>query len=159
MANSRLGGEDGGQGINVARQPGTSVMLSVGDMASASTLVTGADLAEILNQTPEDGFPPVYATSKMVGLMELAAARLMRQELSAGELSVGVSLDISHVAATPIGIEVTAEARYVGRDGRLFVFEVSARDRGGEIGRGTHRRALVSKDRLMSGAVRRITGN
>jgi len=128
-------------------------------MASASTLVTGADLAEILNQTPEDGFPPVYATSKMVGLMELAAARLMRQELSAGELSVGVSLDISHVAATPIGIEVTAEARYVGRDGRLFVFEVSARDRGGEIGRGTHRRALVSKDRLMSGAVRRITGN
>lgn len=141
MADSRTSGEDGG--------------LTCGDTASATTLVTGADLADVLNQTPEDAFPPVYATSKMVGLMELAAARVMRQALSAGELSVGVTLDVSHVAATPIGVEVTAEARYVGRDGKLFVFEVFARDRGGEIGRGTHKRAIVSTDRLVSTAVRR----
>jgi predicted thioesterase len=126
-------------------------------IASATTLVTGADLAEALNQSAEDAFPPVYATSRMIGLMELAAARAMRPALSAGELSVGVSLDVTHIAATPIGVEVTAEARCIGQDGKLFVFELTARDRGGEIGRGTHKRAIVAADRLVSGAVRRTS--
>ncbi|MHA6897216.1 thioesterase family protein [Ralstonia pseudosolanacearum] len=130
-------------------------MLTIGDTACATTIVTGAELADVLSQTAEDAFPPVYATSRMVGLMELAAARVMRQALAAGELSVGVTVEVSHMAATPIGVEVTAEARYVGQDGKLFVFEVSARDRGGEIGRGMHKRAIVSKDRLMRGAVQR----
>ncbi|MHA6891349.1 thioesterase family protein [Ralstonia pseudosolanacearum] len=133
-------------------------MLTIGDTACATTIVTGAELADVLSQTAEDAFPPVYATSRMVGLMELAAARVMRQALAAGELSVGVTVDVSHVAATPIGVEVTAEARYVGQDGKLFVFEVSARDRGGEIGRGMHKRAIVAKDRLMRGAVQRTGG-
>ncbi|MHA6911300.1 thioesterase family protein [Ralstonia pseudosolanacearum] len=133
-------------------------MLTIGDTACATTIVTGAELADVLSQTAEDAFPPVYATSRMVGLMELAAARAMRQALAAGELSVGVTVDVSHVAATPIGVEVTAEARYVGQDGKLFVFEVSARDRGGEIGRGMHKRAIVAKERLMRGAVQRTGG-
>jgi len=130
-------------------------MLPIGTRATATTLVTGADLAEVLNQHADDAFPAVYATSRMIGLMELAAARAMRAALSAGELSVGVSLDVSHLAATPIGIEVTAEARYLGREGKLFVFELTARDRGGDIGRGTHKRAIVTADRLLGGAVRR----
>ncbi len=130
-------------------------MLPIGTRATATTLVTGADLAEVLNQYADDAFPAVYATSRMIGLMELAAARAMREALSAGELSVGVSLDVSHLAATPIGIEVTAEARYVGQEGKLFVFELTARDRGGDIGRGTHKRAIVTADRLLGGAVRR----
>ncbi|CBJ39760.1 putative thioesterase (plasmid) [Ralstonia solanacearum CMR15] len=133
-------------------------MLTIGDTACATTIVTGAELADVLSQTAEDAFPPVYATSRMVGLMELAAARVMRQALAAGELSVGVTVEVSHMAATPIGVEVTAEARYVGQDGKLFVFEVSARDRGGEIGRGMHKRAIVSKERLMRGAVQRTGG-
>jgi fluoroacetyl-CoA thioesterase len=49
-------------------------------------------------------------------------------------------------------MEVTAEARHVGQDGKLFVFELTARDRGGEIGRGTHERAIVAADRLLGGA-------
>lgn len=133
-------------------------MLTIGDTACATTIVTGAELAEVLSQTAEDAFPPVYATSRMVGLMELAAARVMRQALAADEWSVGVTVEVSHMAATPIGVEVTAEARYVGQDGKLFVFEVSARDRGGEIGRGMHKRAIVSKERLMRGAVQRTGG-
>ena len=136
---------------------GDKYVLSVGTIASATTLVTGADLAEVLNQSAEDAFPPVYATSRMIGLMELAAARAMRPALSAGELSVGVSLDVTHIAATPIGVKVTAEARCIGQDGKLFEFELTARDRGGEIGRGTHKRAIVAADRLVSGAVRRTT--
>jgi fluoroacetyl-CoA thioesterase len=130
-------------------------MLAIGAVSSATTAVSGGDLAVVLNQTAEDAFPAVYATSRMVGLMGLAAARVMRPALASGELSVGVSLDITHTAATPIGVEVTAEARYVGQEGKLFVFELLARDRGGVIGHGTHKRAVVSESRLLTGAIRR----
>jgi predicted thioesterase len=68
---------------------------------------------------------------------------------------VGVTVEVAHTAATPRGIKVTAMARYLGREGKLFVFEVVAHDRGGEIGRGTHKRAVVSTGRLLAGADRR----
>ena len=70
-------------------------------------------------------------------------------------MSVGAHVDVSHSAATPIGAKVTATARYRGRDGKLFVFDVVAHDAGGEIGRGTHKRAIISRDRLLAGAARR----
>jgi fluoroacetyl-CoA thioesterase len=129
--------------------------LPIGTRASATTRVTGADLAQILNQEQSDAFPAVYATSKMIGLMELAAARVLWPLLGDGELSVGVSLDITHSAATPVGAEVTAQAVYVRQEGKLFVFEVSASDQGGEIGRGLHQRAIVSESRLLAGALKR----
>ena len=130
-------------------------MLEPGAVGTATITVSGGDLATVLNQTPEDGFPAVLATARMIGLMELAASRAMRGALGAGELSVGVSLDISHGAATPIGVQVTAQAKFIGKDGKLFLFEVSASDAGGEIGRGTHRRAIVAAERLVQGAQRR----
>jgi predicted thioesterase len=68
---------------------------------------------------------------------------------------VGVTVDVAHTAATPEGISVRATARYAGREGPLFLFEVVAHDSGGEIGRGTHKRAIVSGERLLAGAVRR----
>jgi predicted thioesterase len=91
----------------------------------------------------------------MVALMELAAARVLRLHLRAGELSVGVSVDVIHMAATPLGATVTATARFVGRDGKLFLFEVSATDNAGDIGRGTHKRAIVTTERLLAGAAQR----
>jgi predicted thioesterase len=91
----------------------------------------------------------------MVALMELAAARVLRPYLREGEASVGVSVDVVHSAATPPGVTVTATARFVGREGKLFLFEVSAVDNAGEIGRGTHKRAVVATERLIGGAVRR----
>lgn len=130
-------------------------MLEPGNVGTATLTVGGGDLATVLNQTPDDGFPAVLATARMIGLMELAASRAMRGALGAGELSVGVSLDVTHSAATPIGARVTAQATYTGRDGKLLVFELSARDGGGEIGRGTHRRAIVGAERLLQGAQRR----
>jgi fluoroacetyl-CoA thioesterase len=132
-------------------------MIEIGSAATASIVVTGADLASVLNQTPDDAFPSVYATSRMVGLMELAASRAMRSALRAGELSVGVSVNIQHTAATSIGARVDAEARFAGMDGKLFTFEVAARDAGGEIGRGVHRRAIVAEGRLVQGAPRRAS--
>ena len=73
----------------------------VNSTASAHFIVAPSDLASALNLEPEDAFPPVFATSRMVALMELAAARLLRPHLRPGELSVGVTLDVVHTAATP----------------------------------------------------------
>jgi predicted thioesterase len=128
---------------------------AVDSTASASLTVALSDLASVLNLEPEDAFPPVFATSRMVALMELAAARVLRPHLREGEVSVGVSVDVVHTAATPPGATVTATAKFLGRDGKLFLFEVSATDDGGEIGRGTHKRAVVAVERLVAGAARR----
>lgn len=128
---------------------------AINSTASASFTVASSDLASALNLEPADAFPPVFATSRMVALMELAAARVLRSHLRAGELSVGVSLDIMHTAATPPGATVTATAKFVGREGKLFLFEVSAADNAGEIGRGTHKRAIVTTERLVAGAAQR----
>jgi predicted thioesterase len=130
----------------------------IGSTASAELVVGASDLASSLRLGPEDAFPPVFATARMVALMEVAAARLLRPHLGPGELSVGVTVDVTHSAATPEGVPVRATARYLGRDGRLHLFEVIAFDRGGEIGRATHRRAIVSSDRLVAGAARRNGG-
>ena len=74
-------------------------------------------------------------------------------------MSVGAHVDVSHTAATPIGAKVSATAIYRGRDGKLFVFEVIAHDPASKIGRGVHKRAIVSRDRLVSGAARRCPAN
>jgi predicted thioesterase len=124
----------------------------VNSTASAELVVAASDLATVLDANL---FPAVFATSRMVALMELAAGRLLEPFVGPGEMSVGVTLDISHTAATPPGTKVTATARYLGRDGKLFLFEVVAHDSGGEIGRGSHKRAIVSAERLLSGAARR----
>jgi len=123
--------------------------------SSASIVVGPADLASALPLEPQDAFPAVFATARMVALMEIASARLLYPLLGGGELSVGVSIDVTHTAPTPVGATVTATSRYLGREGKLFLFEVIAFDSGGEIGRGYHRRAIVSAERLQSGAARR----
>lgn len=123
--------------------------------ASARLKVGPSDLASALNFEPGDVFPPVFATSRMVALMEVAAARVLGPHLGAGELSVGASLEVVHTAATPPGATVTATAKFVGKEGKLFLFELSAADDAGEIGRGTHKRAIVNADRIVAGAARR----
>ena len=125
--------------------------------SSAELIVADSDLASALAPGAEDCFPPVFATARMVALMEFASARLLQPFAGPGELSVGVSIQVTHTAATPAGVKVVATARYIGREQKLFIFEVVARDEGGEIGRGSHKRAIVSNERLLSGAVRRNT--
>ena len=121
-----------------------------------ATLIVGPqDLASSIASVTGDSFPPVFATARMIALMEVAASRVLVPLLGPGELSVGVTVDINHTAPTPLGAEVTATARYAGREGKLFLFEVSCADKGGEVGRGWHRRAIVSSERLQSGAARR----
>jgi len=129
----------------------------IGASATVNLVVRESDCASALklSDDPRDNFPAVFATTRMIALMELAGARILHPLLQPGEMSVGAHVDVSNTAATPIGAKVAATATYRGRDGKLFVFDVVAHDPAGEIGRGTHKRAIVSRDRLIAGAAKR----
>jgi len=127
--------------------------------AEATLIVTPGETAQHLALAPEDSFPEVFATSRMIALMEVAAARAMRPLLGAGQLSVGVSLDVKHMAATPVGGRVRAVATYLRTDGRLLHFRVEAFDDAGMVGAGEHTRAIVDTARLLAGAARRRPGS
>ena len=123
--------------------------------ATAELVVGPNDLASSISSEHGDQFPAVLATARMVALMETAAARVLQPLLGPGELSVGVTVDIVHSAPTPSGALVVATARYKRREGKLFVFEISARDEAGEVGNGTHKRAVVETERLQRAAAKR----
>jgi fluoroacetyl-CoA thioesterase len=129
----------------------------LGMAGTAELVVQPADCASDLDvgNAPDEKFPPVFATTRMIALMEMAGARVLKPLLQEGEMSVGVTVDIVHSAATPVGAKVSATATYRGRDGKLFVFDVVAHDPGGEIGRGRHKRAIISRERLLAGAAKR----
>ena len=129
-----------------------------GAIGTAELVVQQSDCASALDvgNAPDETFPAVFATTRMIALMEMAGARLLKPLLQEGEMSVGVTVDIIHSAATPIGAKVSATATYRGREGKLFVFDVVAHDPGGEIGSGTHKRAIISRERLLAGAAKRV---
>jgi predicted thioesterase len=129
--------------------------LTPGAAATVTYTVRESDLASALALEPADRFPRVFATSRMVSVMELAAARVLRPLLGPGELSVGVTIDVTHTAPTPAGGTVRATATFVGREGKKYLFELAAADDGGEIGRGRHQRAIVAAERLEAGAAAR----
>jgi|SRR5688572_8260165 len=129
--------------------------MQVGDSAEASLTVQPGDTAEAVAISREDAFPAVFATSRMIALMEVAAARAMRPLLESGQLSVGVALSIEHRAATPPGGHVRAVATYLRPEGKLYRFKVEAFDDAGPIGSGEHTRAIVATDRLLAGAAKR----
>jgi predicted thioesterase len=118
-------------------------------------IVDERDLASTLSPGSGDAFPPVFATSRMIALMEIAAARALVPLLEEDELSVGVALDVQHTAPTPAGERVTAIAVYGRMLGKLYRFEVVASDAAGEVGRGTHDRAIVNVRRLVETAGKR----
>jgi predicted thioesterase len=130
-------------------------MLNLGVSAQASFTVQPTDTARALCNSREDAFPEVFATSRMIALMELAAARAMKPLLRDGEPSVGVALNVKHTAATPVGCMVRAVATYLGAEGKLHRFKVEAFDEAGSIGEGDHTRAVVATERLLAGAARR----
>jgi fluoroacetyl-CoA thioesterase len=123
--------------------------------AEAGIVVTRGDTANNLALAPGDSFPEVFATSRMIALMELAAARAMKPLLGEGQLSVGVALNVRHTAATTVGSNVRAIATYLRTEAKLMHFQVEAFDEAGSIGSGEHARAIVDTGRLLSGAERR----
>lgn len=91
----------------------------------------------------------VLATPVMIGMMENAAWQAIEHELSDGDTSVGTVVNVRHLAATPVGERVTAEAELIEIEGRRFVFRVSARDEHRLIGEGIHERARVNLARFL----------
>ena len=94
--------------------------------------------------------PRVFATAYMAGFVEAACIDCVRRHLDLGEHSVGTHVDVSHVAATPVGMEVSVRVRLTEVDRRALVFEVEASDVAGPIGEGTHRRAVIDIARFMA---------
>lgn len=92
----------------------------------------------------------VLATPVMIALMEEAARTSVDPKLEPGQMSVGVNLNVSHLAATPIGMAVTSRAELLGVDGRKLTFKVEAYDEKEKIGEGTHTRAIINLERFMS---------
>ena len=117
--------------------------------------VAEADTAAALNGITGDRFPAVLATTKCIALLELAAGHLLLPLQKPGELSVGVTVEVKHTAATPVGAWVEAEATFRAVEGKLYAFDVVARDPGGEVMRGVHKRAIVAESRLLDGAAKR----
>jgi len=129
--------------------------MKTGDSCEARFTVEQSDSAQALELSSDDSFPNVLATSRLVAFMEMAATRLMRPLLEAGQHSVGVLVSIEHTAPTPIGGHVRTVATYLGPDGKLFRFRIEAFDDAGPIGGGEHTRAIVTTSRLLAGAAKR----
>lgn len=129
--------------------------MKVGDSLEARFTVEPGDSAAALEMAPEDSFPNVLATARMVTFMEIAATRLMRPLLEPGQHSVGVLVSVKHTAPTPIGAHVRTVATYLGQEGKVFRFKIEAFDDAGPIGDGEHTRAIVTTNRLLAGAEKR----
>ncbi|MDX4027404.1 thioesterase family protein [Aliarcobacter skirrowii] len=130
--------------------------LEIGTKATIEYKVQNKDLAENLQISVDDNFPPVFSTARMVALMECSAAKMMKNLLKDGELSVGVGVDIKHLAPTLENDTAISTATFVGMEGKLYKFEIEVVDSGGVIGTGVHTRAIVSNERLISGAKKRV---
>jgi fluoroacetyl-CoA thioesterase len=116
-------------------------------MHGEATLVVGEEhTAEAFGA----GGVRVFGTPMMIGLMENAAWRLAQPQLGEGDTTVGVLVNVRHLAATPVGDTVTATAELVEIHRRRLVFRVSARDSRHVIGEGTHERAVVSLERFLA---------
>jgi len=119
--------------------------IAVGMKAEVSTFVEKEDTAEVVGS----GSLLVYATPCMVALMEGAACEAITSALDETETTVGIELNIRHLSATPVGLEVRAEAEVTAVDGKIIAFQVRAFDEAGEIGNGTHKRAVVNAQRFL----------
>ena len=119
--------------------------ITVGMKGEVGTLVEREDTAKEVGS----GSLLVYATPCMVALMEGAACEAIAEALSDTQTTVGTALNIEHVSATPVGLEVRAEATVTEVAGKVITFEVKAFDEAGEIGRGTHKRVIVNSQKFL----------
>ena len=125
--------------------PGTELdAIKPGLRASTEILVGTRDTAHHVGS----GKIKVLATPVMVMLLEEAALNAVESLLPAGHQTVGTRLDISHTAATPVGMRVKASAELVAVEGRKLTFEVWAEDEIERIGGGTHERIVVEVARF-----------
>ena len=104
------------------------------------------------------GALPVFGTPFMVALMEKAAWASIAPHLAEGDSTVGTKVDIEHLSATPIGMKVWAESEVTAVDGKRIELNVTAYDEKGLIGKGTHERFIVTDERFLAKAARKLEG-
>ena len=119
--------------------------IKVGLKAEVSTVVEREDTALEVGS----GSLLVYATPCMVALMEGAACEAIADCLPDTKTSVGTELNIKHLSATPVGLEVRAEAEVTAVEGNTITFQVAAFDESGKIGEGTHKRVVISTQKFL----------
>jgi fluoroacetyl-CoA thioesterase len=98
----------------------------------------------LANRFKDATLPPVLATPVMIMVMENAALNALKPFLEAHESAVGAEIDVRHLAATPVGHHVRAEAEVIKAAGKRIFFKVSASDETKEIGNGTHQRTVIN---------------
>lgn len=120
--------------------------IPLGATGSFTLLVKPEHLA---NRFKDAILPPVLATPIMVLAMENAALNAIRSYLEQNESALGTTVDVHHIAATPAGQCVTANAEVIQINARRILFRVAASDEIEQIGVGTHERTVVDLSRLM----------
>ena len=101
-------------------------------------------------QAMGSGTLPVFATPAMIALMENTASKSVEAKLDEGAGTVGTLINVKHVAATPVGMDVTCETKLVEVDRKRLVFEVKAYDAAGVIGEGTHERFIIDNESFIA---------
>lgn len=119
--------------------------IAIGTKGEVATLVEREDTALEVGS----GVLLVYATPCMAALMEGAACEALEGLIDEGKTTVGTELSISHISATPVGMEVRAVAEVTAVEGSIISFTVTAYDEAGKIGEGTHKRAVVTTQRFL----------
>jgi fluoroacetyl-CoA thioesterase len=121
--------------------------IPVGAKGTFSLVVTADHLA---NRFKDATLPPVLATPVMIMMMENAALNAIKPYLGAGESAVGTRVDVRHLAATPAGRTVTADAEVTRVAGRQIAFRIEAADGVERIGIGTHERMVIELARFIA---------
>lgn len=127
--------------------------ITVGLKGRAESVVTEHNTAAAVGS----GLVPVFATPFMIAIMENAAVNALLPHLAEDEGSVGTHLDVSHDAATPIGMKVWAEAEVLAVEGKKITFSVTAFDEAGPIGKGTHERFIIKPERFLAKTEAKLT--
>ena len=123
-------------------------MLEAGIKGHGETVVDHTNTAKFVGS----GELEVFATPSMIALMEQTCQQSVSGGLEPGQGTVGTHLDISHEAATPLGMKVTVESELVEIDRRRLVFDVKAYDECGLIGQGRHERFIIQGDKFLEKA-------
>lgn len=123
-------------------------MVELGIRGRQETVVTTTNVATNVGS----GKVKVFATPMMIALMEKAAVLSIEPFLEPGQSSVGISINVTHCSATPMGMSVWAETEVTGIDRRRVTFSVKAYDEHGLIGEGTHDRFIIDVEKFQSKA-------
>ncbi|MFH1084870.1 MAG: thioesterase family protein [Chloroflexota bacterium] len=124
-------------------------MLAAIQPGLTATLTLRVEPAHLASRWGSGGVD-VLATPQMIGLMESAAVAALDAHLPEGYCSVGTRVEVTHLAATPVGGRVAAQATLIELDGRRAVFDVVAHDEVAKIGEGRHERFIVHRERFMA---------